>query len=310
MTIDEQQQQQPVIGTPQQAHGNQALFAQTPRIFKSKATLDTKQPNIFFAMLEDQFKQQNVFDDNQKFTEAFQRLGVYQVHFNYLYEQENRVYTVLKSAVLDKYYLSVAERIVAVDKATIEPDEQPSDFARRLRTIAGGHLGDNALLEKWFGAIPSDLRDKLMADKAQEPPLNLDQLAAKADRIARMIKNEQRSYAAAVMLQKQSEQDETEVEEAVAAINQQAVSRESGRQTNYSQRGAPIKRSSGRFFNRDNAPYRGGVYNQQRRFNPRYRQPNDDNLCINHQLYGRETRNCKGPFCSQWPGDLNAAGGR
>ncbi|XP_055840381.1 uncharacterized protein LOC129908010 [Episyrphus balteatus] len=119
----------------------------------------TKMPAIWFIQIESQFSTRNITSEQTKFHYVVQALpqDVAASVYDILIKESNTPYANLKKALIDRHSMSESNRIEALLSGEEMGDRKPSEFYRRLQTLAGQSVivTESLILELWRRRLPA-----------------------------------------------------------------------------------------------------------------------------------------------------------
>nr|XP_018914173.1 PREDICTED: uncharacterized protein LOC109042064 [Bemisia tabaci] len=145
-------------------------------------------PELWFAQIEAQFDLNKISAERTKFSYVSGHLeGRWAKEVADLIRKPPTTdpYTTLKKALIDRLSKSEAQRIRQILGEEEIGDSTPSQFLRRLQSLAGNTIvQDNMLKTVWLQRLPTSAQAIL---QTQPENSSLDQLAKMADRIIEAI---------------------------------------------------------------------------------------------------------------------------
>lgn len=154
-------------------------------------------PEAWFMNIESQFNTRNIVTEATKYDYVVQSLPVEIVSlvFDVLTTSNNSQtpYTDLKRALIDRNTISKSKRIEQLLSGEEIGDRKPSDFYRRLKTLAGDStlVIDQLIIELWTRRLPklvlallkssgkTDIKDLLVvADSVQQQSMNVSAISS------------------------------------------------------------------------------------------------------------------------------------
>ncbi|XP_055836870.1 uncharacterized protein LOC129905419 [Episyrphus balteatus] len=119
----------------------------------------TKMPAIWFIQIESQFSTRNITSEQTKFHYVVQALpqDVAASVYDILIKESNTPYANLKKTLIDRHSMSESNRIEALLSGEEMGDRKPSEFYRRLQTLAGQSVivTESLILELWRRCLPA-----------------------------------------------------------------------------------------------------------------------------------------------------------
>lgn len=127
----------------------------------------TKMPAIWFIQVESQFAIRNIKVEQSKFHYVVQSLpqDVAASVYDILIQDSATPYTNLKKALIERHSMSEGKRIEALLSGEEMGDKKPSEFYRRLQTLAGQStiVTESLILELWKRRLPTLVRVSIKA---------------------------------------------------------------------------------------------------------------------------------------------------
>ncbi|XP_055903755.1 uncharacterized protein LOC129939674 [Eupeodes corollae] len=119
----------------------------------------TKMPAIWFIQVESQFSTRSIVSEETKFHYVVQSLpqDVAASVYDILIQKTQTPYTNLKKALIERHSMSESKRIEALLSGEEMGDKKPSEFYRRLQTLAGQSMivTESLILELWKRRLPT-----------------------------------------------------------------------------------------------------------------------------------------------------------
>lgn len=119
----------------------------------------TKMPSIWFIQVESQFAIRHISLEQTKFHYVVQSLpqDVAASVYDILIQDSSTPYTNLKKALIERHSMSEGRRIEALLSGEEMGDRKPSEFYRRLQTLAGQSMmvTESLILELWKRRLPT-----------------------------------------------------------------------------------------------------------------------------------------------------------
>ncbi|XP_055920305.1 uncharacterized protein LOC129951950 [Eupeodes corollae] len=153
-----------------------------------------KMPAIWFIQVESQFSTRNIFTEQTKFHYVVQALpqDVAASVYDILVQSSNSPYTDLKKALIDRHSMSESKRIEQLLSGEEMGDKKPSEFYRRLQTLAGQSMivTQSLILELWRRRLPTLVQASIKSSSETK----LDVLLNMADEIYDVYQQQSSSF--------------------------------------------------------------------------------------------------------------------
>lgn len=229
-------------------------------------------PALWFRLLEGQFAISGITREATKFSYVTAYLDM-----KYASEVEDIImspeyegnYTRLKEELIRRLSVSRERSVRQLIEHEEMGDSTPSQFLRRLRSLAGNTVPEEFLRTLWMGRLPTTVQ-AIVTAQTDSP---LDKLADLADRISEAIP---RTQVSAVAHETQMDQLATMISDMVSHKIEEVTRGRSRQPTTYRERrGSQNRRSS----------------NSRER---RYYDP-DSSICWYHHRFGARATRCRKP---------------
>ncbi|XP_023238739.1 uncharacterized protein LOC111637475 [Centruroides sculpturatus] len=233
----------------------------------------TESPALWFAQLESQFVLANISNDETKYSHVVASLSermATEVQDILAAPPNTDKYKTIKRALIDRLSQSEAQRLEKLIRTKELGDRTPSQFLRRLRTLAGHTVTEDLLRSIWLSRLPTDIQKILTVSEG-----TLESLAKIADRLSELYpstSNISATSTASATADPRIAALEVQISELSKQISE--MSRQYGRSP-------PRRRSSSR--------------GRLGRRSPPNTFPN--NICWYHAKFGANARRCRPP-CS------------
>lgn len=139
-------------------------------------------PEIWFALLEGQFENLGIKDDNTKYNQVIINIDLQHakaVKDIIVRPPDTNRYEKIKSELVNRLSASHEKKVRQLLTHEELGDRKPSQFLRHLQDLAGPSVPEEFLRSIWSNRLPHNLQTVL----ASQPTLALDELAGLADRI-------------------------------------------------------------------------------------------------------------------------------
>ncbi|XP_045453464.1 uncharacterized protein LOC123662704 [Melitaea cinxia] len=255
----------------------------------------SEDPELWFALLENQFESYNVTDDLIKFATVINNLDI--AHAKSVKDiimnppVTNR-YDKIKNEILRRLSASRELKVKQLLNQEKLGDRKPSQFLRHLQDLAGTSATDDLIKQIWTNQLPINLQTVLVS----QPSHSLEQLADLADRIHELTTPFNVASTSSSSAQPCQHSEIAELKQMVERLALRLEKHTQGRPNhnrkadNYRSRPQQRNRSSSRQRSRSNSSYR--------------RYP----ICWYHSKYGSKAHRCIQPCDFNKP--ENSKGGR
>ena len=154
-------------------------------------------PDLWFIQIEAIFDDFGITREEEKYRIVIsQGEGPWLVEINDLIRagpNSIQPYTHLKKEIINRFSLSEGSRLKKLLEEEEIGDLKPSQFLRRLKTVAGGTpIADNIMKPLWLSRLPNNVQGILQAQPSSN---TLNELAEIADRISETMINPQTQSA-------------------------------------------------------------------------------------------------------------------
>lgn len=167
-------------------HENESTAARRPKINLKVPPFSPEDPEIWFALLEGQFTNFGIEDDETKFTQVTVNLDL--VHAREVKDiiinppAQNR-YQKIKTELIRRLTASHEKKVRQLLTHEVLGDRKPSQFLRHLQDLAGPSVPADFVKTIWCQRLPSNVQTVL----ASQPSLSPEQLADLADNIQDIV---------------------------------------------------------------------------------------------------------------------------
>lgn len=144
-----------------------------------------QKPALWFMQLESQFALANITSDATKYHHAFGQLDpqyaaeVEDVISSSSFANASNKYQLLKTELIKRLSASREKKVRQLLTSEELGDQKPSQFLRRLKSLAGPDIPDDFLRSIWSSRLPKGTQT-IIASQAKLP---LDEVAELADQI-------------------------------------------------------------------------------------------------------------------------------
>lgn len=236
-------------------------------------------PQGWFRQLEDWFLTNNVFDDEAKFNFVGRHLSQ-DIHHELQYKMNTlvrgRKYEDLKKILTDRYAETPEQQLDKLFKGLEIGCKRPSDFLAELLSLAQDRVPRDTVISLWKNRLPTQMR--LMVWNYQEET----ELIKSADMAFDILQQSHNINALQGNNQSAAFPDD-KFNQLLEALQKPGNPGQNGRSRSNNWHNKPRANSQNR---RDSTPARS-------KSRPRY--PNNKNLCVYHQKFGKDARNCRLP---------------
>lgn len=242
----------------------------------------TKMPAIWFLQVESQFSTRNIVSEETKFHHVVQSLpqDVAASVYDILTQQSQTPYTNLKKALIDRHSMSESRRIEALLSGEEMGDKKPSEFFRRLQTLAGQSMivTESLILELWKRRLPTLVQvsikssSKTKTDELLEIADDIFEVYKKQDSCFSNPSHSERSINELTTINQNLQSEISEIKNILSNLN---LDKRSSR----SQNRIP--------FHQQHSRSRNSHYRSNSR--------NSSQLCWFHNRYGKRALKCSQP---------------
>ncbi|XP_067125308.1 uncharacterized protein [Centruroides vittatus] len=144
----------------------------------------SKNPALWFAQLESQFVLANISHNETKYSHVVASLSermTTKVQDILATPPNTDKYKAIKRALIDRMSQSEAQRLEKLLRTEELGDRTPSQFLRRLRTLAGHTVTEDLLRRIWLSRFPTDIQKILTVSEG-----TLESLTKIADRLSKL----------------------------------------------------------------------------------------------------------------------------
>lgn len=145
-------------------------------------TFSPEDPEIWFALLEGQFKNLSITDDDEKYHYVVSNIDVVQaktVRDVVINPPLNNKYSKIKAELIKRLTASHENKVRQLLTHEQLGDRKASQFLRHLQDLAGRDVPTDFIRSIWSSRLPQNIQTVLASQSTQ----SLDQLAELADRI-------------------------------------------------------------------------------------------------------------------------------
>lgn len=251
-------------------------------------------PSAWFIQAESQFELRNITVERTKYLYVVQALPqdvIMSIH-DILTSESNTPYSDLKKALIERNSMSESKRVEQLLSGEEIGDRKPSDFYRRLKTLAGDStmVTSKLILELWLRRLPTLVQTLIKSSDKTEP----NDLISLADKIYETY--QEQSNHNSFNTPSTSNQAIFELTLQNQQIQQQNLQLKSEI--------SEIKHMLSK-FNLNNNDQRGRSSSRRRFQNSRSKsRSNNHDMCWFHYKFGNAARNCKPP-CTFKNNNLN-----
>nr|XP_018909023.1 PREDICTED: uncharacterized protein LOC109038437 [Bemisia tabaci] len=263
-----------------------AFVNQSSKQIKLPAFLSEK-PDLWFNQIEPLFQIHDIESEATKYAYV-----VGQIEGKWILEIEDLIRTIaavnphskLKAEIIERFSLSENSRVRKLMAEVELGDSTPSQFLRRLQSLAGNtRIQDNLMKTLWLQRPPDSIQGVL---QAQPDSVTLTQLATIADRIAETLpaaksvcatSSNSRNFTSDAIRNDKSDSLE-DMKKAIAAMASQME--QLTKQVQSLQKNKPRYRSRSR---------------QRYPSNSRQSSPNKNGFCFYHDRFGPKAYKCEQP---------------
>lgn len=161
---------------------NSVTVTSTPRVPEFNAT----DPEMWFAVMEAYFTKARVVDNQQRYLFVVSALPpryANEVRDIIMRPLDDHSYTSLKQELIKRLSSSQEEKTRKLLANVVMEDEKPSQYLRRLQTLAGSAVPDDLLRTLWMRGLP----DKLKPTMATQTGKPLSDMAEVADTVYSLL---------------------------------------------------------------------------------------------------------------------------
>lgn len=253
------------------------MCAEPPEVHKTIPKVppfSADEPELWFALLETQFHQHGIVDDQVKYNNVISHIDITYaktVKDIILNPPATNRYVKIKTELIKRLTASHEEKVKQLLSHEVLGDRKPSQFLRHLQDLAGPSVPPDLVRSIWSTRLPNHIQSILAA----QPTHTLEQLADLADRINEINSSSSVASTSTPSGSTTSSSEITTLRNMVEQLSMKLdqLTRPSRRQHSQPRR----RRSTSRSRSRPTADYR------------------KDPVCWYHRKYGTNARMCVTP---------------